>query len=111
MFYVLNEDNVAVKVVSSDFFLWVERNQHRMNIGDDLVGDWHISTKFIPGILPVFETMVFGGPNDSYQRRYSSHQGAVDGHTEVLDMVRKDSVEYKLDESVEASSENNRSPK
>lgn len=37
-----------------------------------------INHNFFPGGRPVlWETMIFGGPNDGYQERYSSHERAV----------------------------------
>jgi len=32
----------------------------------------------------IFETMVFGGPMDTYQRRYSTYWEAVAGHDEIV---------------------------
>jgi len=37
----------------------------------------------------VFETMVFGGPLDEWQRRYATWDQAVAGHEETLDLVRQ----------------------
>ncbi len=36
---------------------------------------------------PVYETMVFGGRYDSYERRYRSYCAAVVGHHETVSMV------------------------
>jgi hypothetical protein len=39
--------------------------------------------------VPVlFETMVFGGPLDGYMRRYHTHDEAMEGHLETVQMIR-----------------------
>jgi hypothetical protein len=35
----------------------------------------------------VFETMVFGGKHDEYQRRYSTYDEALDGHKEACKLA------------------------
>jgi hypothetical protein len=43
----------------------------------------------MPGLLPVlWETMVFGGPDDMEQRRYSSREAAEAGHIETVTCVK-----------------------
>jgi hypothetical protein len=37
----------------------------------------------------VFETMIFGGPDDGYQRRYATWKEAEAGHKEALALVRR----------------------
>jgi hypothetical protein len=45
--------------------------------------------QFFPGGPPlIFETMVFGGPLDQEQVRYSTEAQAHAGHAEMLDRVR-----------------------
>jgi hypothetical protein len=62
---------------------------------EELPGNVVVSTVFLGlnhnyhGGEPIlFETMVFGGPHDDYQRRYRTHQEAQQGHAEALRMVK-----------------------
>lgn len=66
-------------------------------IARDAVGDATVSTVFL-GIdhgygqnhTPVlFETMVFGGPNDGELWRYETKQAALDGHRRAVEHERK----------------------
>ncbi len=72
---------------------WSRMGSH---IRENYVGGIHVSTVFLrldhnyhdgPPIL--FETMVFGGKHDQYQRRYTSWDEAVLGHREILHEVNK----------------------
>jgi hypothetical protein len=56
-------------------------------IGSDHVGDVWVSTVWLgldhnwgPGPPLIFETMVFGGPDDQEQERYPSRVAALAGH-------------------------------
>lgn len=61
----------------------------------DQVGDAEVSTVFLginhqwkDGEPPVlFETMIFGGPRDGYQNRYSTWEEAEQGHLSALAIV------------------------
>jgi len=37
----------------------------------------------------LFETMVFGGEYDEFQRRYTTYNEALQGHTEAVEMVKQ----------------------
>lgn len=41
-----------------------------------------------------FETMIFGGPHDEYQERYTTYEEAVSGHRRALHLAKG----YKKDE-------------
>jgi hypothetical protein len=58
-------------------------------------GDVRVSTVFLGldhgwggGDPVLWETMVFGGPHDGYQDRYTSRQDALAGHEKAVAMVR-----------------------
>ena len=66
------------------------------------VGDVCVSTIFLvvnhnygngPPLL--FETMIFGGPEDQFQQRYSTWDEAVEGHEKIRAWVRRDYKEVK----------------
>lgn len=56
----------------------------------------HVSTVFLGlnhqwGIGPplIFETMIFGGPHDQYQERYSTEEAAFAGHDRIVTALRE----------------------
>jgi len=64
------------------------------HVADTEVGDARVSTVFLgtahsfgygPPLL--FETMIFGGKYDDYQRRYCTWEEAEQGHQEACDLV------------------------
>ena len=94
--YVLNEDGQPV--ICEDVRVWAEWFEHhpeqrivaRDAVGDDIV----VSTVFLgldhnwSGGPPVlWETMIFGGPDDEYQERYTSQEAALAGHATALARV------------------------
>lgn len=62
-------------------------------VGKTIVGDAEVSTVFLAmdhgyeGPPLWFETMVFGGKFEDYQRRYTTWEEAEQGHKEVVKMV------------------------
>jgi hypothetical protein len=62
----------------------------------DGVGDAHVSTVFLgidhnftgEGPPVLYETTVFGGPEDDYQERYTSRELAEAGHRAVVDRLK-----------------------
>lgn len=76
----------------------IEEWAQLMNDGDsrrmawDQMGDVGISTVFLgldhnfdpDGPPLVFETMIFGGPNDQHEWRYSTWAAAMNGHKRVV---------------------------
>ncbi len=42
---------------------------------------------FMPGPPLWFETMIFGGPHDGYQERYSTYREAEEGHAAALKLA------------------------
>lgn len=61
----------------------------------DLPDDVHVSTVFLGldhswgGKPPVvFETMIFGGPHDMFQERYSDYDEALVGHERAVKLAR-----------------------
>lgn len=75
---------------------WYQRNHRRHRIGDTRIGDQRISTRNMgldlawgrsnPPVL--WETMIFGGPHDMAQWRYTSRQAAIETHTRIVKHLR-----------------------
>lgn len=93
-YYVL--DDTGNPVVEDDLLkwcMWFETNE--TSVAYQIIGDIIVSTVFLginhqfsdgPPIL--FETMIFGGPHDQYQERYTTREEALLGHEDALKLVR-----------------------
>ncbi len=64
-----------------------------------MINSARVSTVFTPidmqifgGEPLLFETMVFGGKYDQYQRRYHTYKQAEEGHKEVVSGVKNDTL-------------------
>ena len=74
---------------------WFEDIENR-RVARDEFGDVHVSTVFLgldhrfgdEGPLILFETMIFGGEHDGYERRYSTWTEAEAGHAKAVRMAR-----------------------
>ena len=82
---------------------WFEEDTSRGRVALDIIQETHVkvSTVFLgldhsfgSGDPILWETMIFGGVNDGYQDRYSSHEDAVRGHAKALE-IAKSNIEYK----------------
>lgn len=77
---------------------WFENGAAR-RVAFDHVGDGlTVSTVFLgldhnwgEGPPQLFETMIFGGPHDEYQERYSTWDEAVHGHARAVAMAQTQS--------------------
>lgn len=103
LYYVLNAagepEPTNDALVWQDWFARSSRDGSRIiaRDRDERPGapDVRVSTVFLgldhsfgggPPIL--WETMIFGGPHDGYQRRYTSRDAAFIGHQEACRLVR-----------------------
>lgn len=96
-YYYILKDKKPVPV--DDSLIWAEqfkRNNRTVKIDRFENADILISTVFLginhsfnDGKPILFETMVFGGKYDYYQKRYSTWEQAEKGHSKVLEMVLK----------------------
>lgn len=96
--YILDDKGLPVE--EPDMLVWArwfetmgkQRIVAHTTIGDDV----YVSTVFLgldhsfgAGPSPVlWETMVFGGPHDQYQKRYCSREEAERGHQKAVEMVQ-----------------------
>ena len=84
-------------VLCDDLMAWVrnfEKGTDR-HVAADKIGDVRVSTVFLgldhswgDGPPLLFETMIFEGPHDGYQERYSTWEQAEEGHKRAVKMVQ-----------------------
>jgi hypothetical protein len=75
---------------------WARRFEAQdRHVAQDDMGDIRVSTVFLgfnhgwgDGPPLLFETMIFGGPNDGYQERYSTWNEAERGHARAVSLVQ-----------------------
>lgn len=93
-YYILDDNHNAVPVHSvtewADYF---EKHDHR--VAYDEIDGIRVSTVFLGldhawdgGPPLIFETMIFGGPLDGEQDRYSTWDEAAKGHAAMLFRAR-----------------------
>lgn len=93
--YVLDADN---HVVEADLMTWGECMDGNRHVAwTQITSETQVSTVFIgvdhrhwgKGPPLLFETMIFGGPLDEYQRRYTSYDDAQTGHKAAVRKARE----------------------
>lgn len=91
-FYTLDKNDNPVPCDS-----YLDLPMDRRRVAYDKIDEVEISTVFFcinhnlfqPNEPPIlYETMVFGGDHDGYQRRYTNRTEALAGHAETLAMVK-----------------------
>ena len=95
--YILDNNNEPVAKPVLEAAQWLEDNDHRRIVKRDEIGDILVSTVFLgldhawdSGTPVLWETMIFGGEQDQYQERYTSHKDALEGHEKALTLITKE---------------------
>lgn len=96
-YYVLDDDDQPC--LANDVLVWgqwFETADQQRVVARDTIGAVRVSTVFLgvdhnwcadgPPIL--WETLIFGGPHDGWQQRYSSLKNAYAGHVKALQFIR-----------------------
>lgn len=93
LYYMLDAEHNPVAVDRDTYSKYMRDTSNRVAL--DLIGDIMVSTVFLglnhqfgAGPPLLFETIIFGGPKNGYQRRYSTWKEAEAGHAEAVGMVR-----------------------
>lgn len=94
--YVLNAKGEPVEEPElMKWARWCEEGANRRLAQDKLAGGITVSTVFLGldhsfgGSEPVlWETMIFGGPEDQYQERYSTREKALEGHAKAMELAK-----------------------
>ena len=89
IYYKLLDKKIVTTDSIVDWDSWFETaNRH---IGDTTIKDQRISTVFLgidhnygTGKPILFETMIFGGDNDMYCKRYHTYEEAEKGHQKIV---------------------------
>lgn len=93
--YILDDDNHIVKVDVMTWGKWFENNRRRIGY-TEITSEIQVSTVFLgidhrfggDGPPVLFETMIFGGPLNDEQWRYSSYDDAEAGHAVAVKKAR-----------------------
>lgn len=97
LYYILDDDGNPLAV--DDVLVWAkwwETHEYQRIVQQDHFGKTTVSTVFLgldhryfgDGPPVLWETMVFEGPLDGTQQRYTSQQAARYGHAALCDQVR-----------------------
>ncbi len=98
--YVLTDnDNPVFEPDLAAWAVWFEAHLGRRIVAQTPVGDALVSTVFL-GIdhgfgnrTPVlWESMIFGGPDEGYQERYTTKADALAGHERLIKMLMRASA-------------------
>ncbi len=96
MWYKLDENNIPIECNIREHIAWLDKNPERKAVKQNDIGNIYVSTVFIgldhgwkTGIPVLWETMIFGGKYDGYQKRYTSHEDALIGHEIANNLAKK----------------------
>jgi hypothetical protein len=101
LYYILDDQHNPVEADLYWYAAFMQDPKNRV-VQQDRIGEVKISTVFL-GLdhrssfdtesLPIlFETMVFGGPNDGHQERYCTWNDAYAGHLKTVDFVKHEQL-------------------
>jgi len=93
--YILKGKEPIPEPDSIEWNYWFSTADRR--VADTLIGEVRISTVFLGldynfsmfGSPVLFETVIFGGVDDGFQRRYCTWQEAEQGHQETVLFVKQ----------------------
>lgn len=94
LFYILDGTEIKKAASLEEYHDFMESRKNVLQ--QDMIGEVMVSTVFLcldhsfrNGEEPIlFETMVFGGQHDEYQKRYCTYDDAMEGHESCLKMVK-----------------------
>lgn len=95
--YYILFDRRPVPVDASVWSHWFETHEAERRVASTEFHGGHVSTVFLgldhrfghQGPPLLFETMIFGGPEDGYQKRFSTWEQAEEGHAIALSLARE----------------------
>jgi len=95
-YYVLDDRGEPVAAGSvEEWARWFEANRLNRHVGDTTIDGVRVSTVFLgvdhqwgSGPPLIFETMIFGGPYDSYEWRWTTRAQASANHDQAVAAIR-----------------------
>jgi hypothetical protein len=92
-YYILNDDH---STKPCEMMEWATNRKNVVVKQDQVTLEVRVSTVFLglnhawlgQGPPLIFETMIFGGPEDGYQDRYTTWDEAIKGHEKALKLVK-----------------------
>jgi hypothetical protein len=95
--YILNEDKTVTAVPNGEYPKLGDYKNSVKHVGNSFIGKQRVSTVFLhfdhslnfgtptkPSEPVLFESMIFGGVNNEYQRRYHTYNEALEGHNNLV---------------------------
>lgn len=102
-YYHLNEDKTVTRLPEGEYPKLGEFKELNKHVGNSFIGEQRLSTVFLhfdhglnfgsplESFTPVlFESMIFGGANDEYQRRYCTYDEALEGHNNLVKALEEE---------------------
>lgn len=93
-YYAILEGRKVREVTFKDWSSWYLKNSNKSHVDRTEIDGVIISTVFLAinhsfgQVTPLwFETMIFGGELDGYQKRYETYEEAEEGHQKCLQKV------------------------
>lgn len=102
--YILENNKPVEAADEKQFFDWMSKNKV---MARERSSESMISTVFLgfdhggsSGKPLLFETMIFGGEHDGYQKRHFEYDEAIKEHNDAVELVNKVQInrEMRLDE-------------
>ena len=103
IWYTLNEDKTFTALPDGEYPILSEFKDPIKHIGYTTIGDQKISTVFLhfdhglnfgtdtePSEPVLFESMIFSGEYDEYQRRYCTYAEALEGHNNLVKALEEE---------------------
>lgn len=103
-------DKEPVRITDQEMMLNFQESSERLLAQEDVTIHWLLPKIFVSTVFlcfdhrlsydgsvgkPVlFETMIFGGPNNDYQERYCTYDEAMVGHQKALALAKVPLAEY-----------------
>jgi hypothetical protein len=93
--YILDDENKTIKASMHQWAKWIENNRNKKVVKQEVINDQKLSTVFLgldhsygggPPLL--FETMIFEGPHDGGQWRYTTYAEALEGHNQIAERLK-----------------------
>ena len=92
--YILNNENIPVESNITEYVEW-SKDLKKIIVKQEDINDVTVSTVFLgldhsynENVPVLWETMIFGGEHNLYQERYSSYEGALEGHERAVLLVK-----------------------